>query len=241
VAARRSIHWIRSTTCPAQRSVPLLFSQIRWPTREILRLIWSNYTFSFTTNAVCGDPATFIHDVQGPGFVSPIVGDIVTVEGVVVGDFQEGNELNGFFIQEEFDDFDSDDNTSEGVFIFEGSFAGPDVNEGELVRVTGEVDEFKTLTQLKNIANVLPCDYAPDSYGPIDVTLPEETDGDLEKVEGMNINVTNTMSVAQNFFLGRYGQLTLSSDLTNRLFQPTNQVLPNIMLGTCSSSMTEWT
>jgi predicted extracellular nuclease len=186
-----------------------------------------NYTFSFTTNAVCGDPATFIHDVQGPGFVSPIVGDIVTVEGVVVGDFQEGNELNGFFIQEEFDDFDSDDNTSEGVFIFEGSFAGPDVNEGELVRVTGEVDEFKTLTQLKNIANVLPCDYAPDSYGPIDVTLPEETDGDLEKVEGMNINVTNTMSVAQNFFLGRYGQLTLSSDLTNRLFQPTNQVLPN--------------
>ena len=186
-----------------------------------------DYGFGFTTNAVCGDPATLIHAVQGPGFVSPIVGQIVTVEGVVVGDFQEGNELNGFFVQEEDADFDGDINTSEGVFIYEGSFVGPDVNAGDLIRVTGEVDEYKTLTQLKNIANVLPCDDAPGPHGPVDVTFPEQTDGDLEKVEGMNINVINTMSVAQNYFVGRYGQLTLSSDLSNRLFQPTNQVLPN--------------
>ena len=186
-----------------------------------------NYIFEFTTIGACGDPATFIHEVQGPGDVSPIVGEIVTVEGVVVGDFQEGNELNGFFVQEENADFDDDPATSEGIFVFEGNYTGPDVNEGDLVRVTGEVDEFKRLTQLKNVVNVLICDYAPGPFGPVDVTLPEETDGDLEMVEGMSINVTNTMSVAQNFFLGRYGQLTLSSDLINRLFQPTNQVLPN--------------
>jgi predicted extracellular nuclease len=186
-----------------------------------------NYSFSFTTNAICGDPATFIHEVQGPGTVSPIVGQVVTVEGVVVGDFQEGSELNGFFVQEEDADFDGDINTSEGIFIFESGYDGPDVNDGDLVRVTGQVDEYYTLTELNNIANVLLCAYAPGPYGAVDVTLPEATDGDLEKVEGMFVNVTNTMSVAQNYFLGRYGQLTLSSDLTNRLFQPTNQELPN--------------
>jgi predicted extracellular nuclease len=186
-----------------------------------------DYVFSFTTNAVCGDPATLISAVQGPGFVSPIVGQLVTVEGVVVGDFQESGELNGFFVQEEYADFDGDINTSEGLFIDEDGFAGLDFNEGDLVRVTGEVDEYLTLTQLNNVADVLVCDYAPGEYGPVDVTLPEETEGDLEKVEGMNVHVNNTMSVAQNYFVGRYGQLTLSSDLTNRLFQPTNQVLPN--------------
>ncbi|MFC1996176.1 ExeM/NucH family extracellular endonuclease [Chloroflexota bacterium] len=181
----------------------------------------------FSDPPVCGDPATFIHDVQGPGFESPIVGQTVSVEAVVVGDFQESNELNGFFVQEEYADFDADIDTSEGLFIFEGSFAGPDLVVGDLVRVTGEVAEYYTLTQLNNIINVQLCGYAPGPYGPVDVTLPEEIDGDLEKVEGMNVNVTNTMSVAQNYFLGRYGQLTLSSDLVNRLFQPTNQVLPN--------------
>ena len=186
-----------------------------------------DYIFSFNTNAVCGDPATLIHEVQGPGAASPLVGQIVTVEGVIVGDFQEGDELNGFFIQEEDADFDGDTNTSEGIFVFEGGFVGPDVNEDDLVRVTGEVEEFKTLTQLKSLANVLVCSDSPGPFGPVDVTLPEASDGDLEKVEGMNINLTNTMSVAQNFFLGRYGQLSLSSDLDDRLFQPTNQVLPN--------------
>jgi len=187
-----------------------------------------DYSFGFTTNAVCGDPATLIHAVQGPGVVSPItLGQIVTVEGVVVGDFQVSDELNGFFVQEENADFDGDDNTSEGLFIFEGSYDGPDVNEGDLVRVTGQVDEYYTLTELNNISNVLLCEDAPGQYGPIDVTLPEATDGDLEKFEGMYVNVINTMSVAQNYFIGRYGQLTLSSDLTNRLYQPTNQALPN--------------
>ncbi|MFN2104174.1 MAG: ExeM/NucH family extracellular endonuclease, partial [Candidatus Promineifilaceae bacterium] len=184
-----------------------------------------DYQFSFTTNAVCSDPSTAINAVQGPGFVSPIVGQLVTVEGVVVGDFQESDELDGFFVQEEDADFDNDPATSEGVFVNEGGFAAPDVQDGDLVRVTGTVVENFMNTEIA-VVDVLVCDYAPGAYGPVDVTLPETTDGDLEKVEGMYVDLTNTMSVAQNYFLGRYGQLTLSSDLTNRLFQPTNQELP---------------
>jgi predicted extracellular nuclease len=174
----------------------------------------------------CGETATLIHGVQGPGFTSPLVGQTVIVEAVVVGDFQDSDELNGFFVQEEDADFDDNAATSEGVFVDESSYAGPDVNEGDRVRVVGTVVENLTHTEIA-AAGVLYCDNAEGLYNPVDVTLPEETNGDLEKVEGMYVNVTNSMSVAQNYFVGRYGQLTLSSDLTNRLFQPTNQVLPN--------------
>jgi predicted extracellular nuclease len=58
------------------------------------------------------------------------------------------------------------------------------------------------------------------------VTLPETTNGDLERYEGMYVQITDAsdMFVAQTFFLGRYGQLTLSAG--QRLYQPTNQFLP---------------
>jgi predicted extracellular nuclease len=49
-------------------------------------------------------------------------------------------------------------------------------------------------------------------------------DGELEQYEGMLVQISPTMTVAQNYFLGRYGQMTLSAD--GRLYQPTNQFLP---------------
>ncbi|MDP2990950.1 MAG: endonuclease, partial [Kiritimatiellota bacterium] len=53
----------------------------------------------------CGDPFTPIHDVQGNGLASPLVGTEVAIEGVVVGDFQnnvspDNGNLNGFHVQD---------------------------------------------------------------------------------------------------------------------------------------------
>jgi predicted extracellular nuclease len=51
----------------------------------------------------------------------------VTIEGVVVADFQSvpqstrAGELRGFFIEEETADQDADPSTSEGLFVFSGS------------------------------------------------------------------------------------------------------------------------
>jgi uncharacterized protein len=59
---------------------------------------------------------------------------------------------------------------------------------------------------------------------PTMVSLPEQFDGELERYEGMLVSFADTFTVSQNFFLGRYGQLTLSSG--DRLFNPTNQFLP---------------
>ena len=63
-----------------------------------------------------------IHDVQGPGASSPIVGSTVTVDGVVTAVTSDG-----FFLQEEDAIVDADPATSEGVFVFTSAAAGPPV------------------------------------------------------------------------------------------------------------------
>ncbi len=106
---------------------------------------------------VCGDEATFIHDVQGDGSSSPIAGTPgIIIEGVVVGDFQQGDELLGFFLQEEDSDADANPQTSEGIFVFDDGF-GTDVNMGSVVRVQGTVLEHFGQTELRNINNVEDC------------------------------------------------------------------------------------
>ena len=63
-------------------------------------------------------------------------GATVTVEAIVIGDYQLDDQLDGFFIQEEDADADADPGTSEGIFVFCGSCADA-VSVGDLVEVTG--------------------------------------------------------------------------------------------------------
>ena len=83
-------------------------------------------------------PVIPIYRVQGNGAASPVTGQSVTVEGVVTGDFQDGDSdqsqnLGGFYIQSAPD---ADIATSDGVFVFDGAAPGVDVSVGERVRVT---------------------------------------------------------------------------------------------------------
>ncbi|MEZ4615093.1 MAG: hypothetical protein R2867_06195 [Caldilineaceae bacterium] len=121
----------------------------------------------------CGTAATPIHDVQGDGTASPIHGAVITIEGVVVGDFQDTRQqLRGFFVQEEVRDFDNNPATSEGIYVFDNGF-GVDVQTGDLVRVRGEVTEFNTLTEIRSIEQVLRCGTAT-TVAPVTVSLPLE-------------------------------------------------------------------
>lgn len=68
---------------------------------------------------------TPLHDVQGEGDASPLLGSSVTVSGVVTGDYQNDdndtqNNLGGFYIQE--DNPDSNPATSDAVFVFDGQW-----------------------------------------------------------------------------------------------------------------------
>ena len=89
-----------------------------------------------------------IDEVQGTTDTSPKVGQTVTVEGVVVGDFQGAGQFSGYYVQEEDADVDANPATSEGIFVF-SSVA---VNTGDIVRVTARVSEFNGLTELTPVS-----------------------------------------------------------------------------------------
>jgi uncharacterized protein len=165
---------------------------------------------------------TPIFTLQGPGSTSPMLGQARITRGVVTGVFPG---IRGFYIQDETGD--GNPLTSDGIFVFTNA-APITVEPGERVQVAGTVAEFAgfagnpTVTQLSSISSI--AKIGQGSIVPLPLALPEATDGDLERYEGMLVRITSVLTVSQNFFLGRYGQVTLSSD--GRLFKPTQVFRP---------------
>ncbi|MGK7951626.1 MAG: hypothetical protein AB4368_23270 [Xenococcaceae cyanobacterium] len=106
------------------------------------------------TEVVESPTLELISNIQGSGTASPLIDRTVTVEAIVVGDFQGEDGLEGFYLQEEDADVDGDAATSEGIFVFDGNLPGVDVGVGDKIQVTGTVNESFELTQLTNISNV---------------------------------------------------------------------------------------
>mgnify|MGYP001793672866 CR=1 FL=1 len=155
---------------------------------------------------------TLISDIQGTGNTSPIEGSQVTIEAIVVGDFQGKDGLNGFYVQEEDGDVDNNTATSEGLFIFDEAL-GTDVSVGDKVRVSGTVEErFNALTALTNIRSVDIIASDRTLPTPATVNFPLSTDETLETVEGMRVTIPDTLYVTEYFNLDRFGELRLASD-----------------------------
>ncbi len=183
-----------------------------------------------------GAAVTLISAVQGSGAVSPLVGQTVTIEGIVVGDFQDGTgadgDLNGFYLQEEDSDADADSTTSEGIFVFDGSSPAVDVAKGQKVQVTGEVAEFFGETQLTNVTVSITDagDNSADATAST-ITFPvantvTNSDGaliaDLEAFEGMLVTIPEELTVSDLFTLGRFGDVGLHADGRLAPFTQTN-------------------
>ncbi|MFF4614914.1 ExeM/NucH family extracellular endonuclease [Nonomuraea jabiensis] len=165
----------------------------------------------------CDTPATHrIAQVQGGGDATPLSGQTVRVEGVVTGDFQRTDQLSGFFLQDPRPD--SDPATSEGLFAFaRESFK--DVKAGDRVLVTGRATEYNGWTELSPVTAVDVCGTGSVAAQPY--KLPTETTGGLEQVENMLLTFPQPLTVSEHYNLGRYGEVTLSSQ--GRLFQPTDR------------------
>ncbi|MBN2555864.1 MAG: ExeM/NucH family extracellular endonuclease, partial [Anaerolineales bacterium] len=163
----------------------------------------------------CGDPFTPVYTIQGAGTASLLDGAEVAVEGVVTGDFQAGDELSGFFIQDPFGDGDA--GTSDGMFIY--APAGLDVAEGDSVRVRGIVDEYYDLTEITNVSSIWLCGEG-EAISPTALDLPIADLGQWETLEGMLLTFPEALTVTEHYNLGRYGELLLSAD--GRLYNPTN-------------------
>ncbi|HVJ63147.1 MAG TPA: hypothetical protein VM555_10605, partial [Tahibacter sp.] len=156
-----------------------------------------------------------IHDVQGNGAATPIgAGVSVTVEGVVVANYQGTGKLSGFFLQEETADADADPATSEGVFVYCASCPTA-VVEGQRVRVTGAVSEFFSMTQINatDAGSVVVADAGNHlaEVTPANVSLPiaGSVDAYYEAREGMLVRFAEPLFVSEYFELARYGQIEL--------------------------------
>ena len=167
---------------------------------------------------------TAIHAVQGSGPVSPRVGELVAVRGIVTADWRGGERLNGFFIQQPDAATDNDPATSEGLFVFAPSNATL-LAIGDYVQVEGRVAEFQRsgergwLTQIANPTAVVVCGPATP-VKPTTLTLPAKDADELERVEGMLVRFQQPLYVSGNFTLGRFGELVLSPQ--SRLYHPNN-------------------
>ncbi|MBD0337217.1 MAG: ExeM/NucH family extracellular endonuclease, partial [Cyanobacteria bacterium Co-bin13] len=186
-----------------------------------------------------------INEIQGSGLATPFLNQTKTVEGIVVGAFLGSAGFNGFYVQEEDADWDNDDATSEGIFVFDptGLFSG---NVGDKVQVTGLVSEFTTsatgitgvtvnssLTQLSLANNVATKSVsnlgATQLPSVTTVSLPVADASVLERYEGMLVNIgtdNGALTVTNNFTLGRFGQVGLSAG--DRLYQYTQVNAPSV-------------
>lgn len=170
----------------------------------------------------CSDPTTLISAVQGEGAASPLAGERHEIEAVVVGDFQDtASGLGGFYLQEEDADQDGLATSSEGLFVYDNGF-GVDVNVGDLVRVGGQVTEYFDFTELNQVDGVAVCG-SGYSVTAAEVSLPFADADHAERYEGMLANFAQTLTVSDNYNLGRYGELGLSA---GRLYQPTHLAEP---------------
>ena len=143
------------------------------------------------------------HAVQGAGAVSPMVGAVKTVKGVVTARARDG-----FFIQTEVDQDDDLDSTSEGLFVLTGVGVPVPVaaQVGHLVKVTGSVEEFvpasdpgsASRTQLRlNSLTDLGTAAMSDAYV---LTVADLSDAgtldQLEHLEGMRVNAPSLTAVS---------------------------------------------
>lgn len=180
---------------------------------------------------------TLISAVQGSGAASTLVGQQVTVEAVVVGDFQDGDadgarNLRGFYLQEEDGDADGDGATSEGVFVFQSSVGLGSVALGDVVRVTGTVGEFFGQTQIS--ASAIQVVGSGAAVTAAEIVLPAagatlNQDGDwqpdLEAFEGMLVTLPQTLVVTEQFNLDRFNEIKLVAG--DRPFQFTHDNAPD--------------
>lgn len=174
------------------------------------------------------DPGTvLISAVQGSGSVVAI-GGVVTVEAIVTADFQGGDQLSGFFLQEEDADSDGNAATSEGIFVFCGSCPVA-VTVGDLVRVTGNAGEFFGMSQItarldtdvtvRSSGNPLPAATTVD----LPAAGSTRAAGTFESIEGMIVTFADTMVVSEYFELARYGHLVLNAEDRARQFTDANE------------------
>ncbi|MBR8247919.1 ExeM/NucH family extracellular endonuclease [Burkholderia cenocepacia] len=167
----------------------------------------------------CGGSTTPIADIQGPGAPSPLAGQNASIEAVVTADFGGTDGFGGFFVQQADAQRRNQPGVSEGLFVYAPKARA---KAGDLVHVTGKVEEKYGQTQLTLSGAIAVCANG-QTVTPATLTLPVDSPSAFAAYEGMLVRLPQTLTVTDNYELGRYGSVMLSN---GRLRTPTSVVPP---------------
>jgi uncharacterized protein len=165
--------------------------------------------------------AAKIYAIQGAGVESPLKGQLVSTEGVVTHVTS-----TGFYLQDPLGD--GNVATSDGIFVY--TAAANSAVVGQKLSLTATVTEYiagasspaaqaRPITELTSPSNIV-VQGTGFAVPPTVVDLSALGDDGLEAYEGMLVTLQGPLMVQQNYYLGRYGQLTMAAG--SRLLQPTN-------------------
>ncbi|MHA7158476.1 ExeM/NucH family extracellular endonuclease [Glutamicibacter endophyticus] len=159
---------------------------------------------------------TEISAVQGTGESTPMDGAEVTVRGIVTAAYPTGG-INGFYLQTPGTGGDELPEASEGIFIYAPGQTEK-VSTGDYVQVTGEATEYHGLTQIRAArSTVAVLDEPAEAVKPLDIELPAGA-AEREALESMLLAPSGNWTLADNYSVNQYGELTLASG--------TSEILP---------------
>ena len=196
----------------------------------------ADFSTAAPTPEACGEPCdggvvtppttVTIAEVQGSGDTSPLDGRTVTTRGVVTAAYPTGG-FDGVYLQTPGTGGDVDlatHQSSDGVFVFSGALADA-VHVGDHLEVTGEVSEFRGLTEITPPAGswrVL--DEPAEAVKPADIDFPL-ADAQRESLEGMLLQPSGDYTITNNFTTNQFAEIGLAAG-DDPLPQPTNVVRP---------------
>ena len=170
-----------------------------------------------TPPAYAAEVTHTIAQVQGTNVAtSPLVGQTVTVEGIVTGDHRTGG-FRGIYLQTAGSGgaTDATPGASDGLFVFLSNNPATGVAIGDKVRATGPVSEFSTVTQITASAagsvELVQAAAGLPATTPLPATV---LGGAREPFEGMLVSPTGTYRLVSSHNLLRFGELWLSAGST---------------------------
>ncbi len=160
-----------------------------------------------------------IYDIQGSGARSPYECQPVTTSGVVTGRMS-----NGFFMQDPLGD--GDPATSDGIFVFTSSAPSANATVGNLVTVTGTVQEFVSssdtnsppVTEISGSPSITVVSTGNALPTSINITSidPNGAYDQLERYEGMRVHVDSLTVTGPT--LGNINEPSATSTSTGLFF-----------------------
>jgi 5'-nucleotidase len=159
--------------------------------------------------AFAATPDHSIADVQGTGSSTPLLGQTVTIEGVVTADYRGVSNFRGLFVQSAAPADIA--GASDGLFVYLNQ-ANPAVSIGDLVTVTGVAGENGGQTQISATAADQVTLVTAAVGVPAAVPLPDSVVGTArEAFEGMLVNPTGNYFLSSTHQLYNFGTLWLSA------------------------------